>query len=133
MTREPVITERPDSLPSETVRVKTGCGEFYITISKDKNCFEIDFQLGKSGSCTRAFLEAISGLITIARRQLNPIPRKLIIKQLEGIRCPTDSTFLPSCPEAIARILKQEWGEEDAAIIRATLKEIGGDNVEPGT
>lgn len=123
MTREPVITERPDSLPTETVRVKTGCGDFYITLSKDKNCFEIDFHLGKAGNCAQAFLEVIRGLLTICRRQLNPIPRKLILRQLKGIRCPTDSAFFRSCPDAIAHVLKQEWGEE----------EKGREDVDPGT
>ena len=117
MTREPVITERPDSLPSVSIRVAAGCkdifGEFYITISTDPKCFEIKLELGKSGSCQRAMLEAIQGLLTICRRQLNPIPRKLILRQLKGIRCQNDSAFLPSCPEAICRLLETEWGEEE--------------------
>jgi hypothetical protein len=111
MTRDPAIIERPPSIPSETVRVRTGCGEFYMTVSKDPNCFEVELHLGKSGSCQQAMLEAIRGLLTICRRQLNPIPRKLIIHQLKGIRCPQDSSFIPSCPEAIARVLEGEWGE----------------------
>lgn len=110
MTREPIITERPQRLPSETLKIMTGCGEFYITISKDPACFEMELHLGKSGSCQQAMLETIQGLLTLCRRQLNPIPRKLIIKVLKGIRCPTDSSFLPSCPEAIARTLAGEWG-----------------------
>jgi len=129
MTREPVITPRPDRLPSESIRVAAGCkdifGEFYITISKDPKCFEMKLNLGKSGSCQQAMLEAIQGLITICRRNLNPIPRKLIIKVLKGIRCQNDSTFLPSCPEAICRLLETEWGEEE--------KEVGSEDVEPGT
>jgi len=125
MTREIVITRRPESLPTETTKVRTGCGSLFITISKDKNCFEIDLHLGKAGSCTQAMLEVIRGLLTICRRQLNPIPRKLIIRQLDGIRCPTDSAFFPSCPQAICNVLKTEWGEEE--------KEERREDVESGT
>jgi hypothetical protein len=87
----------------------------YIVLSQDSTCFELELHLGKSGSCQRAMLEAIQGLLTIMRRQLTPIPRKMILKTLTGIRCPTDSEFLPSCPEAICRILREEWDlkEED--------------------
>jgi hypothetical protein len=60
-----------------------------------------------------AMLAAIRGLITIARRHINPIPRALIVKQLENIRCPMDSVFLPSCPTAICNLLKAEWNIED--------------------
>ena len=112
MTQRPVLSERPRRIPTETVRVKTGCGDFYMTVSKDPTCFECELHLGKAGSCQQAMLEAIRGLLTIARRQRNPLPRKLIIKALKGIRCPSDSGFLPSCPHAIARVLEGEWGEE---------------------
>jgi ribonucleoside-diphosphate reductase alpha chain len=103
------ITNRPQSLPTETPVIKTGCGNLYIVFSKDPGCFEVELHLGKSGSCQRAMLEAIQGLLTIMRRQLTPIPRKMIIKTLRGIRCPSDSPYLPSCPEAIAKILAEEW------------------------
>lgn len=113
MSRDPVITERPVSLPTETPLIKTGCGNLYCTLSQDPGCWEIKLELGKSGSCQRAFIEAIGTLLTIMRRQLTPIPRKMIIHALEGIRCPQDSNFIPSCPEAIARVLKEEWGIKD--------------------
>lgn len=113
MSREPVMVERPDSLPTETHRVKTGCGNLYVTYSTDPKCFELDLRLGKSGGCCQAMLEVIRGLITIARRQLNPIPRKLIIHQLQGIRCPQDSPHIPSCPQAVCQILAKFWGEEE--------------------
>ena len=113
MTREPVITERPQSLPSATPRIRTGCGSLFCTISQDPECFEFKMELGKSGSCQKAFIEALSTLLTIMRRQLTPIPRKMIVHALEGIRCPQDSGFIPSCPEAIARVLKDEWGLKD--------------------
>ena len=108
-----MITERPVSLPTETVRIQTPCGEFYVTLSKDPACFEIDLHLGKTGSCQQAFLAMARGLLTICRRERNPIPRALIIKQLEGINCPFSSPYLPSCPHAIATVLKAEWGIKD--------------------
>lgn len=105
-----MITKRPQSLETATPVIKTGCANLYCTISQDPSCFELKLELGKSGSCQRAFIEAISNLLTIMRRQLTPIPRKMIIHALEGIRCPQDSQFIPSCPEALARVLKEEWG-----------------------
>jgi len=58
-------------------------------------------------------LQVIQGLLTVMRRQLTPIPRKLILKQLKGIRCEMDSPFLPSCAEGLYRLLKTEWGIKD--------------------
>ena len=104
------ITERPVSLPTETPMVRVACGNLYLILSKDPGCFEMELHLGKVGSCAKAMLEVIQGLLTVMRRQRTPIPRQLILKQLKGIRCPMDSPFLPSCPEGIYRVLRDEWG-----------------------
>lgn len=110
MSREPSITPRPQSLLTETTRVQVGCGEMYIILSRDPECFECEIHLGKAGNCASAYLMVIANLITLSRRHLNPIPRALIIKALAGIKCSSDSGFVPSCPEAIAKVLREKWG-----------------------
>jgi len=78
----------------------------YVTVSSDPAYHEVFAVLGKSGGCAAGFLESLGRIITLA---LNAgVPLEKIIKQLVGVRCPTDSEFLPSCPEAIARVLKGE-------------------------
>jgi len=105
----PEITERPVSINSATPMIRVGCGNLYLILSQDSSCFETEIHLGKGGSCQKALLEVIQGLLTVMRRQLTPIPRKMILKQLKGIRCPEDSPFVPSCPEGLYRLLKAEW------------------------
>jgi hypothetical protein len=93
--------------------IRVACGTLYMVLSQDPECFETEIHLGKGGSCQKALLEVIQGLLTVMRRQLTPIPRKLILKQLRGIRCENDSSFLPSCAEGLYRLLKAEWNIED--------------------
>lgn len=113
MSREPVISERPPSLPSATPKVKVPCGTLFMVFSTNPKCEEVELHLGKGGSCPKHFLEVIQGLLTIMRRQLTPIPRKMILKQLRGIKCPFSNDFSPSCSEAIRIMLAKEWGIEE--------------------
>jgi ribonucleoside-diphosphate reductase alpha chain len=97
------MTERPNEVPTETIKVKTGCGDAYITISTDPDFYELYGLLGKTGGCAAAFLHALTTVISVAVQ--HGTPKESIIKQLKDIRCPQDSNFIPSCPEALARIM----------------------------
>lgn len=110
--REPAISERPQCLDTETIRSQVSCSGLYITASLDPITWEIAPTIGKAGCCERSFLEALWRLLTIARRQLNPIPRKLIISAIWGIRCSLDRNKT-SCIQAIADYLIMRWGFED--------------------
>ncbi len=109
----PEITERPVRLPSATTEARCACGTLYVITSQDPKCFEMEIHLGKGGSCAKAMLEVIAGLLTVMRRQLTPIPRKMILKQLRGVKCENSGPFLKSCPESIYELLKSEWNVKE--------------------
>lgn len=97
-----------------TYEVKTEQGDLYITINEDdKGIFEIFLNIGKSGSFTAGYTEALGRLISMALR--SGIKPELIIKQLQGIRTsmPTlnKGMIIYSVPDAIAKILKKHIDE----------------------
>ena len=103
---------RPDTLKTITKRIKTGCGNLYVTVAEpDQDYHEIYGTLGKCGGCAGGFLEVISTLATLAINEGVEMDR--IIKAMHGVRCPQDSAILPSCPTAMAKIMRERYGGED--------------------
>jgi ribonucleoside-diphosphate reductase alpha chain len=99
--------QRESALWGTTEKVKTGCGNLYITINSDKKGIcEVFTATGKSGGCPSQS-EALSRLISLYSRCGLDI--KHIIKQLKGIRCPAAikrGVSVLSCPDAIGRALE---------------------------
>jgi len=99
-----------DSRPSKTWKKKTGCGWLYITITEVNGQFKDVFcNLGKSGSCTIAWTQALARIISKAISDYH-MPIEEVIKQLGGIQCPNQLPFpkpgVKSCPDAISQILR---------------------------
>jgi ribonucleoside-diphosphate reductase alpha chain len=122
--KEKEILPRPQRVKGETILIKTGCGNAYITVSTDPTYpAEVFGILGKPGGCAIAFLTTLTRIITKAR--LYGMPTSKIIKQLRGTHCPNSNfskeNFIPSCPEAIARAL------EEITLETTTTKEGGSD------
>jgi ribonucleoside-diphosphate reductase alpha chain len=115
-------TERPDSLPSVTDKIKTGFGNLYATISycNDKP-FEVFTTIGKSGYSTMADAEALGRLISLALR--SGVDSKEVISQLKGIGGSepifTEGGLVQSIPDAIAKVLERHIGE-----IKSTPKDF---------
>ena len=102
---------RPLVLKGTTIKMRTGCGNLYVTINEDENgnMFEVFAQLGKAGGCTASQTEAISRLISLCLRSgVNP---KVIIEQLKDIRCEKPIVAVGgtvySCADAIAKAMEK--------------------------
>ena len=100
--------ERPEIVTGITNRVETGCGHLYVTINSDGNGpFELFTQMGKVGGCASAQLEAIARLVSLCLR--SNVDSNSIIKQLQGIRCPSPmwhkGEVVTSCADGVAKSL----------------------------
>lgn len=105
------MKERPKILPGVTLKVKTECGNLFVTVNFDENKkpFEVFAYLGKSGSCFSCQINSLCKVISIALR--NGAPIEDIINHLEGMRCYnityTDGQQYLSCIDALVKLLKE--------------------------
>ncbi|MCD6217793.1 vitamin B12-dependent ribonucleotide reductase [bacterium] len=114
--------KRPDIIVGSTRKVKTGCGNMYITVNEDEyGLYEVFSQLGKTGGCISSHVEAISRLISLALK--SGIDPEKIVDQLRGIRCPNPTwhhgKLIASCSDAIGQVI------EDYIAMRKARKERG--------
>ena len=101
---------RPHVTAGVTEKMKTGCGNLYVTINKDDTGLcEVFTRMGKSGGCANAQSEAVARLVSLALR--SGVAPAAIVKQLRSIRCPaqiiTANGMVFSCPDAIAQALER--------------------------
>lgn len=122
---------RPNAVSGVTERVKTGCGNLYITVNYDEHGIcEIFTNTGKAGGCPSQS-EATARLASVALRSGMDV--NTIVEQLKGIRCPStirqSGMKCTSCPDAIARVIEQEC-KKQVALGNWTPEE---GNVEPAS
>ncbi len=102
---------RPKVVRGKTYNYKTEMGSLFVTVNEDEHGpFEVFVQLGKSGSASMAFTEAIGRLISLALR--SGVKPSAIIDQLKLIRgsravLQDDGEVVFSVPDAIARAMEE--------------------------
>ncbi|MFP4474124.1 MAG: vitamin B12-dependent ribonucleotide reductase [Desulfatibacillaceae bacterium] len=101
---------RPLQTTGVTERMKTGCGNLYVTVNQDDmGICEVFAQMGKTGGCASSQTEATGRLISLALR--SGVKPEAIVKQIVGIRCPSpawqNSKMVLSCPDAVAQVLQR--------------------------
>jgi ribonucleoside-diphosphate reductase alpha chain len=111
---------RPEVTQGVTRRIRTGCGNLYVTVNSDPDGLcEVFARTGKTGGCAASQIEAVGRLISLALR--SGIGAEGVIKQLSGIRCPSpawqNGRMTLSCSDAVARVLREISGDEGAESI----------------
>jgi ribonucleoside-diphosphate reductase alpha chain len=102
---------RPAVIHGHTVRMKTGCGNLYVTINEDADGqpFELFNHIGKAGGCAASQSEAIGRLISLTLR--SGLSVEPIVQQLKGISCHShvwgDEGKVLSCADAIGKALER--------------------------
>ncbi len=107
--RKPKV--RQDVIHGSTRKIRTGCGNLYVTINEDGEgrLFEIFNQIGKAGGCAASQSEAIGRLVSLSFR--SGIEPEDVIRQLKGISCHMPvwcrEGKILSCSDAVAKAI--EW------------------------
>jgi ribonucleoside-diphosphate reductase alpha chain len=102
--------ERPQVVYGSTRKMKTGCGNLYVTINEDdKGIFEVFTAIGKAGGCAASQSEAIGRLISLSLRA--GVDPDAIIRPFPAWK---DGETILSCADAIARALKSYLAEKNS-------------------
>jgi len=101
---------RPDEIQGVTHKIKTACGNAYVTVNKlEGKIHEIFAILGKSGGCGKGTMEGSGRLASLAIRS-GASPEK-IVKSLKGINCTNSTPEIHSCHNALAIIIEKSVTE----------------------
>ena len=113
-----MVKKRPEVVNGKTVKVKTECGNLYVTLNVDDGQLcEIRTELGKAGQCTNGLLKALAISWSIMLQELEPAKvMKLFKRHYKGLSC--GSIFYEkgkkytSCVDKIMELAFEELKEE---------------------
>lgn len=110
----PTKKTRPKALAGKTYKIKTGCGNMFVTINEDETgMFEVFIRFGKGGGCSSTIGESIGRLVSLVFRTGGGVDE--IIKQLSGISCHQqrpamgDDPAVSSCVDALSTVLRDNF------------------------
>lgn len=92
-----------------TLRREFGCGKLYLTVNGENNqIVQVLMQLGKSGCCQHALLEAVARLVNAMLDA--GLPTEVVSDALRGIQCNNGTVGRGrlSCVDALARELRRD-------------------------
>lgn len=119
---------RPTVTHGVTEKITVGCGQsIYVTINEDQEgLFEVFATMGKSGGCMASQSEAIGRLISLALR--SGIRTEVIIRQLQGIRCPApawqEGNIILSCADAISKAMHRHVDDSATVTFAASTADM---------
>jgi ribonucleoside-diphosphate reductase alpha chain len=108
---------RQDVIHGSTRKIRTGCGNLYVTVNEDEggSLFEIFNQIGKAGGCAASQSEAIGRLVSLAFR--SGIEPEDVVRQLKGISCHMpvwhQEGKVLSCADAIGKAIAWHLAEKE--------------------
>jgi ribonucleoside-diphosphate reductase alpha chain len=109
---------RPKKLIGQTRKIKTGCGNLFLTVNEDADGpFEVFIRFGKGGGCSSTIGESIGRLVSISLRKGEGAEE--IIKQLMGITCHQqlpaigEDPAVFSCADGVAQLLRKHMAERE--------------------
>lgn len=104
-----MVRQRPDVLRGKTYKVRTGCGNLYVTVNADEEelPFEVFAWMGKAGGCASSQTQAIGRLVSVILR--GGLDIQIVIDQLKGISCSSmvESEKKVSCAHGVAVALEK--------------------------
>ena len=119
--------ERQEVIQGSTRKIRTGCGNLYVTVNEDEegNLFEIFNQIGKAGGCAASQSEAIGRLVSLAFR--SGVEPEVVVRQLKGISCHMpvwhQQGKILSCADAIGKAVEWHLQMKNIAIRKLTQRE----------
>jgi ribonucleotide reductase alpha subunit len=120
---------RPEKLTATVYKYKTGCGNLYVTVSRDRDgkVVEVFTNTGKNGGC-HSQSEALTRIT--AKALQNGVQHDVVKSQLQGIRCAScisgsareRGVNVLSCPDAISKALNGEIHNEVSNEVKAIVE-----------
>lgn len=81
---------RKEVLIGKTMKVKTECGSFYLTLNQqDGNLYEVRMEMGKTGHCQKGMLHLLGVMISNKIQQNEEFKdiRKFFMRHLKEFSC----------------------------------------------
>jgi ribonucleoside-diphosphate reductase alpha chain len=122
-----IYRERTEELEGKTRKVRTGCGNSYITVNFDQSGYPIEVfkKVSYKGGCD-AMSDGLARMVSLALRYGIDIPE--IVKQLRSVKCSnaiSKNIGCLSCPDLIGRTLADQTAKKASEMKGPKCPECG--------